>query len=42
MAARKLIIYALESEMAEKMNKVKCGISVIPENEKVMTEAMTR
>jgi len=40
MAARKPIICAVEGEMAEKINKIGCGISSIPEDEKSMADAI--
>ena len=40
MAARKPIICAVEGEMAEKINKIGCGISTIAEDEKSMAEAI--
>ena len=41
MAARKPIICAVEGEMAEKIENIRCGISVIPEDDKSMAEAIT-
>jgi len=40
MAARKPIICAVEGEMAEKVENIGCGISVIPEGEKSMADAI--
>jgi len=40
MAARKPIICAVEGEMAGKVEKIGCGISAIPENEKSMADAI--
>lgn len=40
MAARKSIICAVEGEMAEKVENIGCGISVIPEDEKSMADAI--
>lgn len=40
MAARKPIICAVEGEMAEKVENTGCGISVIPEDEKSMADAI--
>jgi len=40
MAARKSIICAVEGEMAEKVENVGCGISVIPEDKKSMADAI--
>ena len=42
MAARKPVICAVEGEMAEKINKIGCGISSIPEDENSMAEAIIR
>ena len=41
MAARKPIICAVEGEMAEKVENIGCGISVIAEDEKSMANAIT-
>jgi glycosyltransferase involved in cell wall biosynthesis len=41
MAARKPIICAVEGEMAEKVENIGCGISVIPEDEKSMADTIT-
>jgi len=40
MAARKPIICAVEGEIAEKVENIGCGISVIPEDEKSMADAI--
>jgi len=42
MAARKPIICAVEGEMAEKVENIGCGISVIPEDDNLMAEAIIR
>lgn len=42
MAARRPIICAVEGEMAEKVENIGCGISVIPEDEKSMADAITQ
>ena len=42
MGARKPIICAVEGEMAEKIDKIGCGISVIPEAVKSMADAIIR
>lgn len=42
MAARKPIICAIGGEMAKKVDKIGCGISIIPEDDKLMAEAITR
>jgi len=41
MAARKPIICAVEGEIAEKVENIGCGVSVIPEDEKSMADAIT-
>ena len=41
MAARKPIICAVDGDVAEKINKAGCGISVMPEDEKSMADAIT-
>ena len=41
MAARKPIICAVEGNMAEKVENIGCGISVIPEDEKSMADTIT-
>jgi len=40
MAARKPIICAVEGEMAEKVENIGCGISIMPEDEKLMADAI--
>ena len=42
MAAGKPIICAVEGEMAEKVENIGCGISIIPEDDKLMAEAIIR
>ena len=42
MAARKPTICAVEGEMAEKVENIGCGISVIPEDENLMADAIIR
>jgi len=42
MAARKPIICAVEGEMAEKVENIGCGISVIPEDEESIANAIIR
>ena len=42
MAARKPVICAVEGEMAEKVEDIGCGISIIPEDDKLMAEAIIR
>jgi len=41
MAARKPIICAIEGDMAEKIDKIRCGISITAEDEKSMADAIT-
>jgi len=42
MAARKPVICAVEGEMSEKVENIGCGISVIPEDENLMANAIIR
>ena len=40
MAAQKPVICAVEGDMAERVENIGCGISVIPEDEKLMADAI--